>query len=79
MALLENNVRRISIFYISWKEILNYFAKKNNLICLYLCFHAKPSDVNVVLNYLFYHRNKQLDSFKNAIIFLISSSSVIVA
>ena len=28
MALLENNVRRISIFYISWKEILNYFAKK---------------------------------------------------
>jgi hypothetical protein len=30
MALLENNVRRISIFYISWKEILNYFAKKNH-------------------------------------------------
>ena len=30
MALLENNVRRISIFYISLKEILNYFAKKES-------------------------------------------------
>jgi hypothetical protein len=51
---------------IQYNHILSESGEKEPSNELFL--QVKPSDVNVVLNHLFLHRKKQLNSFKNSII-----------